>query len=95
MRKILHALALLWRTITRERAVLAGFAVAVLEAVQAGEITKATAVPVIAGIVLRFFVSPYNRNAPDSGVFPEDDPARWEGDDGQPHGDLSIPPEAV
>ena len=49
----------LWHTITRERAVLAGLALAILEAVQRGEITKATAVPVLAGFVLRFFVSPY------------------------------------
>lgn len=87
--------ARLWRVITRERAVLTGLALALLEAYQAGEITKATAVPVIAGIVLRFFVTPYHRNAADLGVYPEDDPARWEGDDGQPHGDLSIPPEVV
>lgn len=56
----LTALARLWRAITRERAVLTGLALAVLEAYQAGQITKATAVPVIAGIVLRFFVTPSN-----------------------------------
>lgn len=95
MHRILNALALLWHAITRERAVLTGLALAILEAVQAGQITKATAIPVIAGIVLRFFVTPYDRNAPDAGVYPEDDPARWEGDDGQPHGDLSIPPADV
>lgn len=27
--------------------------------------------------------------------YPEDDPERWARDDGQPHGDLSIPPPAV
>lgn len=51
----------LWRAITRERAVLTGLALAILEAYQAGQITKATAVPVIAGIFLRFFVTPYYR----------------------------------
>lgn len=95
MRSLLNALARLWHAIARERAVLTGLALAVLEAYQAGQITKATAVPVIAGIVLRFFVTPYDRNAPVLGVYPEDDPARWELDDGQPHGDLSIPPEVV
>lgn len=44
--------------IGRERAVLAGLALAILQAVANGEITRETAVPVIAGIVLRFFVSP-------------------------------------
>lgn len=44
--------------IGRERAVIAGIIVAVLEAAAAGEITKATAIPVIAGIILRFVVSP-------------------------------------
>lgn len=67
MRSALHALAAavatLGRRIARERAVLTGVAVAVLESVQAGEITKQTAVPVIAGIVLRFFVTPYDRPA--------------------------------
>lgn len=63
MRHLLDALARLVHTISRERAVLAGLALAVLEAYQAGGITKATAVPVIAGIVLRFFVSPYDRPA--------------------------------
>ena len=63
MSRILDALLRLWRAVTRERAVLMGVALAVLEAAQRGEITKATAVPVIAGIVLRFFVSPYDRPA--------------------------------
>lgn len=27
--------------------------------------------------------------------YPEDDPERWARDDGQPHGDLSLPPPAV
>ena len=70
MHRALTALARLWRAITRERAVLTGLALAVLEAYQAGQITKATAVPVIAGIVLRFFVTPYDRPAarsPDRG----------------------------
>lgn len=68
MHRALTALARLWRAITRERAVLTGLALAVLEAYQAGQITKATAVPVIAGIVLRFFVSPYDRaRRPDRG----------------------------
>lgn len=58
-----NALARLWRAVTRERAVIAGITLAVLEAAQRGEITKATAVPVIAGIVLRFFVTPYDRPA--------------------------------
>jgi len=49
--------------VTRERAVLAGVAIAVLQAVAAGELTKATAVPVLAGIALRFFVTPYDRPA--------------------------------
>lgn len=49
--------------LARERAVLAGVAVAVLQAVAAGELTKATAVPVLGGIVLRFFVTPYDRPA--------------------------------
>lgn len=56
-----NALARLWRAVTRERAVICGLALAVLEAVSRGEITKATAVPVLAGIVLRFFVTPYDR----------------------------------
>lgn len=63
MNRALDALARLVHTIARERAVLMGLALAVLEAAQRGEITKATAVPVIAGIVLRFFVSPYDRPA--------------------------------
>lgn len=70
MRSLLNALARLWHAIARERAVLTGLALAVLEAYQAGEITEATAVPVIAGIVLRFFVTPYDRpavRAPDHG----------------------------
>jgi len=58
-----NLVARLWRAITRERAVITGIALAVLEAVSRGEITKATAVPVIAGIVLRFFVTPYDRPA--------------------------------
>lgn len=58
-----NAVARAWRAITRERAVITGIALAVLEAISRGEITKATAVPVIAGIVLRFFVSPYDRPA--------------------------------
>ena len=61
MNRALDALARLFHTIARERAVLMGLALAVLEAAQRGEITKATAVPVIAGIVLRFFVTPYHR----------------------------------
>lgn len=56
-----NAVARAWRAITRERAVITGIALAVLEAISRGEITKATAVPVIAGIVLRFFVTPYHR----------------------------------
>lgn len=60
MHRALPALARLWRAVTRERAVLMGLALAVLEAYQAGQITQATAVPVIAGIVLRFFVTPYH-----------------------------------
>lgn len=70
MHQALDALARLFHAIARERAVLTGIALAVLEAYQAGEITKATAVPVIAGIVLRFFVTPYDRPAarrPDRG----------------------------
>lgn len=63
MHQILDALARLWHAITRERAVLTGLALAVIEAYQAGQITKATAVPVIAGIILRFFVTPYDRPA--------------------------------
>lgn len=63
MHRTLDALARLWHAVTRERAVLMGLALAVLEAAQRGEITKATAVPVIAGIVLRFFVTPYDRPA--------------------------------
>lgn len=61
MHRALDAVARLVHAISRERAVLAGVALAVLEAYQAGEITGATAVPVIAGIVLRFFVTPYDR----------------------------------
>lgn len=67
MTDTLTALARLWRAITRERAVLTGLALAILEAVERGEITKATAVPVIAGIVLRFFVTPYDRGDAVSG----------------------------
>lgn len=70
MRSLLNALARLFHVIARERAVLAGLGLAILEAVQSGQITKATAVPVIAGIVLRFFVTPYDRpavRAPDHG----------------------------
>lgn len=63
MHRLLAGLARLWNAITRERAVITGIALAVLEAISRGEITKATAVPVIAGIVLRFFVSPYDRPA--------------------------------
>lgn len=67
MRSALHALAraviAATRLLTRERAVLAGVAVAVLQAAAAGELTSETAVPVIAGIALRFFVSPYDRPA--------------------------------
>lgn len=55
MPDLLHAIG-------RERAVIAGFLIAVLEAVVAGEITKATAVPVIGGIALRFFVTPSYRH---------------------------------
>lgn len=70
MRSVLDALARLFHVIARERAVLAGLGLAILEAVQSGQITKATAVPVIAGIILRFFVTPYDRPAlrsPDTG----------------------------
>lgn len=63
MHRLLDALARIWKAITRERAVIAGVVLAVLEAVSRGEITKSTAVPVIAGIVLRFFVTPYDRPA--------------------------------
>lgn len=61
MHRLLAGLARLWKAITRERAVITGLLLAVLEAMSRGEITKATAVPVIAGIVLRFFVTPYHR----------------------------------
>lgn len=44
--------------ITRERAIIFGLALAVLQAAANGEITRETAVPVIAGIALRFFVTP-------------------------------------
>lgn len=47
--------------IGRERAVLAGLALAILQAAAAGELTAETAVPVLAGIALRFFVTPYHR----------------------------------
>ena len=47
------------RAVGRERAVICGILIAVLQAVSAGTITRETAVPVIAGIVLRFLVSPY------------------------------------
>ena len=57
-----NAVARAGRAITRERAVITGIALAVLEAISRGEITKATAVPVIAGIILRFFVTPYHRD---------------------------------
>jgi len=63
MHRLLAGLARLWKAITRERAVITGLLLAVLEAMSRGEITEATAVPVIAGIVLRFFVSPYDRPA--------------------------------
>lgn len=49
------------RLIGRERAVLAGVAVALLQAAATGELTKATTLPVLAGIALRFFVTPYHR----------------------------------
>ena len=62
MHRLLAGLARLWNAITRERAVITGLRLAVLEAMSRGEITKATAVPVIAGIVLRFFVTPYHRD---------------------------------
>lgn len=68
MRPIVRALVRLWRAITRERAVLTGIALAILEAVSRGEVTKATAVPVIAGIVLRFFVTPSNEVPADADV---------------------------
>lgn len=51
--------ALLQR-ILNERAVICGALIALLQAVAAGQVTKETAVPVVAGIVLRFFVSPYH-----------------------------------
>lgn len=49
----------LLKKLGRERAVICGILIAVLQAVSAGTITKETAVPVLAGIVLRFLVSPY------------------------------------
>lgn len=49
--------------ILRERAVIAGIAIAALQAAANGEITRETAVPVLAGIILRFFVTPYDRAA--------------------------------
>lgn len=61
MHRLLDVAARLWRAVLRERAVLMGLALAVLEAAQSGQITRATAVPVLAGIVLRFFVTPYER----------------------------------
>lgn len=45
--------------ITRERAVIFGVALAILEALANNEITPQTAVPIIAGIILRFLVTPY------------------------------------
>ena len=51
MNRLLDVLARVWQAITRERAVITGLVLAVLEAVERGEITKATAVPVIAGIL--------------------------------------------
>lgn len=68
MHRVFVALARLWRAVTRERAVIAGVALAVLEAAQAGQITRTTAVPVIAGVILRCFVSPANEVHPAAGV---------------------------
>ena len=42
---------------------------------------KTTTLRLIAGFILRFFVTPTDRNTLDPGVYPEDDPARWELDE--------------
>lgn len=63
MQHLTRLFVALTHRIGRERAVLAGVAVAVLQATATGELTEATALPVLAGIALRSFVSPYDRPA--------------------------------
>lgn len=59
-RRLIARLKAAAKAAPRERAIIFGVAAAVGEAWLNGEVTKATAVPVIAGIVLRFLVSPYD-----------------------------------
>lgn len=59
-RRLFRRLAAVAGKLPRERAIIAGIAAAVGQAWLAGELTKATAVPVVVGIVLRFYVSPYD-----------------------------------
>lgn len=48
------------RKLPRERAVIAGIVAAAGQAWLDGELTKATAVPVLVGIALRFVVTPWD-----------------------------------
>jgi hypothetical protein len=73
--RVLDLIEACGRAVLRERVVLMGLGLAILEAVNRGEITKATAVPVIAGIIVRFFTTPFSYKSP----LPP-------GDDGKPHG---------
>lgn len=79
LNRVLDLIEAAGRAILRERVVLMGLALAILEAVNRGEVTKATAVPVIAGIIVRFFTTPYSYKSP----LPP-------GDDGRPHGDPNL-----
>ena len=55
----------LFALVKRERAVIAGFLASVLTVISTGELTKATAIPVLSGLVLRFFVTPYHKDSSD------------------------------
>lgn len=59
-RRLFARLGRLAKKLPRERAVIAGFVAAAGTSWLNGELTKATAVPVLVGIALRFVVTPWD-----------------------------------
>ena len=78
----------IWKSVIRERAVIAGFLAAALQAVAVGELTKATAIPVLSGLILRFFVEPYKGEGDEADVSSGNNSDCSHG----PAADPSIPP---
>lgn len=66
---------------------------ALVAATVAGVVAVANAVLILAR--WRLSVLPNPGEGLTRRTYPEDDPARWARDDGQPHGDPSIPPPTV